>query len=256
MNNNIKPSIFISAKLLFISILDIYLSGTVLGAMGYIGFIIMLLNVFFVPVIFVSTLCSFCKDSKSNKRDKVFIIILACILLIASLVCFVLTTNRPGDMWYLYFKIMSTLLCGGLVVWHKIFLNTIKKTETCNFIFIIEAVLLLLLNAFARQCGFQTSRLFFHFEMLIPIGVLCVFSYYLGREMIKRDFVIKMWLWFVGVFASVFVWTASLGTPYQLPVKNGISMVLWIVPSLVIIFFCWVGLISVHISERKKVITE
>ena len=213
---------------------------------GIIFLLLISFTMFGIPVIHFNITASLLKKSEVSKKAAVFstIIFLATVIAKNALLKFIFAESKTVYLCAVV-DISYVLICGLLTVADGF---AVKLDSKCKFNFFtaVEAVLALLLNTFGLYLLIPlVSSLSIDAVELIFIPIfavlLSVVSYRVGYRMTQKYVILKLSLWFIGIFSSVFISLYISGLT-DLPVYDMTSMLICIISSLVIFVFSLAGL--------------
>ncbi len=243
--------------LLFICSYLELLCSTLIYSIGT-GFIILpvyLFKLLCLPLIHFAIIGNFIKKQTFKKNTILFSVILFLVTIVLNdCLLSLLAQNKNGFLLLLCFDVIWAIMSGLLIVGNSLILKSNKSRLFINAVITIEAIVALAGNILVN---FFITPVIKSFDIDAPEVIiwplcaimLCVVSYFLGKDFSANHRVFKLIIWFIGVAASVFVVLWLSGTPHEIPIMHPVTTAAWIIPT-VIAFLCAVT--GMCLSDKSR----
>lgn len=203
-----------------------------------------------MPIIHFAIVANFVKKYSFKNGGIITSVLLYLVIMAVNMVIIGnLAKNSRLVLFYSIFNIAWAIICGIIIIGNSVVMQTSLSKMTKGVIVTAEAVVALIINAIFTWTLSPILATSFAIDgieiLLLPLSALflCLFSYLLGTMLTKKHIALKLFAWFVGVTLSVFVVLWLLGTPHTPPYTDKITTVMWIVSSIIIFAFSFVGIL-------------
>lgn len=207
-----------------------------------------------IPIIHFSIVSQFIKKYSFKNGRIIFSILLYVVTIAVNIVMLGLLEKNGGQiLFFSAFNALWAIICGLVIIGHSMIVRTNISKTIIGGIVTVEALLALASNAMLTWILSPILAASFAIDdvelLILPLSaiIFCLFSYLLGTTLTQRHIVWKLFAWFIGVTASVFVSLSLLGDVHILPYTDAALTTIWIIASIIIFACSFIG-----VTQRKR----